>query len=100
MPGITLREKILHTLDHKMPIHVGMHAHANMTGTRKAKGRDDLVHHLRQVHNAETQRSDGKGGDDGSAKRHTNFIGKSLSGKANRLHCINFKSGSCQKGNS
>ena len=42
-------------------------------------------------------KGDGKGGDGGNVKGTPTFTGKSLSGKANRPLCTNFKQGSCQK---
>ena len=49
--------------------HLEKHAHSSMTRTRKAKGRDDLVHLLQQAQPHRNSKGDGKGGADGGAKR-------------------------------
>ena len=51
-----------------------------MNGTRKAKGSDDLVHFLRQIHNTEIRKVMEKGSDDGGAKRTPKRTGESRSG--------------------
>ena len=96
----TPREETASVAPQKANVHLEMHAHSSKTRTRKAKGRDDLVHLLRQVDRTEIRIADGNGSDDGSAKGTSKLTGKSPSGKANRLPCTNYKKESCQRGNS
>ena len=68
--------------------------------TRKAKGRDDLVHLLRQVHHTEIRNMTEKVVKTEVQESAPKLTGKSVPGKANRPHCTNVKRGSCQTGNS
>ena len=91
------RERRLHPLDNKRAnVHLEKHARSSMTRTRKAKGRDDHVHFLRQVQPHQKSKGDGKSSDDGSAKGTPTITGKSSPKKANRPPCTNFKKGSMQ----
>ena len=54
MPKTTPREETANVGSRKASVHLGKHAHSNMTRTRK--GRDDFVHLLRQVHRTENRK--------------------------------------------
>ena len=56
MPNTTPREETAVVGSQEANVHVEKHAHSSMTRTRKAKGRDDLVHLLRQVLRTEIER--------------------------------------------
>ena len=55
MPKTTPRKETASVGPRKATVQMEKHAHSSMTRTRKAKGRDDLVHLLRQVRRAETR---------------------------------------------
>ena len=65
-------------------------AHSSMTRTRMAKGRDDLVHLLRQVHRTEIRKVTEKVVMTEAQKAHQNFLV--------RLPCTNCKKWTYQKG--
>ena len=52
----TPREETVSAAPQKAKVHLEIHAQSSMNATRKAKGRDDLVHLLRQVHRTEIQK--------------------------------------------
>ena len=67
-----------------------------MNQTRKIKERDDLVHLLRQNHRNEIRKVMAKVATTEAQKGTPKCTGKSPSGIANRLLCINVKKGSYQ----
>ena len=56
MPNTTPREETASVGPRKANVYLEIHAQSSMTHTRKAKGRDDFVHFLRQVHRTETRK--------------------------------------------
>ena len=94
MPN-TSRERRLHTASVRLDIR----AHSSMNQTRKEKGRDDLVHLLRQVHRTEIRKVMERAVMTEVQKAHQNLLVKVRQGNANTLLCINFKRGRCEKGN-
>ena len=81
MPKTTAREETASVGSQKANAELEKHAHSSVTRTRKAKGRDDLVHLLRQVHRTEIRKVSEKVVMTGSAKGTPKFTGKSPSGK-------------------
>ena len=73
----------------KANVHVEKDAHSSMTRTRKGRPRSPSP--TSSPHR--NSKGDGKGSDDGRAKNTPTFIGKSPSGKANKLPCTNTKKG-------
>ena len=68
-------------------IHLEKQTHSSITPSRKAKGRDDLVHLLRRAHHTPNL----QGGSDDMQKGTPKISGKSPSGKSIRLPCTSFK---------
>ena len=97
MPKTTPREETASVGSQKASVHLEKHAHSSMTRTRKAKGRDDPLHFLRQVHSTEIRKVTEKVTMTEVLKAHPALTGESPSGKANRHSCTNFKKGSCQR---
>ena len=56
MPKTSLTEEIAYAGSQMDNVHLEKHAHSSMTRTRKAKGRDNFVHLLRQVHRIKTRK--------------------------------------------
>ena len=56
MPITTPIEGTAYVGPQKAHVHLEMHAHSSMTPTRRANGRDGLVHLLRQVHHTEIRK--------------------------------------------
>ena len=56
MPKTTPTEETASAGSQKANVHSEKHAHSSMTRTRKARGKEDLVHLLRHVHRTETRK--------------------------------------------
>ena len=56
MPKTTPTEETASAASKKANVHSEKHAHSSMTRTRKARGKEDLVHLLRHVHRTETRK--------------------------------------------
>ena len=81
----------------KANFHLEKHARSSITQTRKANGRDDLVHLLRQVHLTETRKVMEQVMMTEVIKAQQHILVKVCQGKANRPPFINLKIGSCQR---
>ena len=74
MPNITPREETASIGSHEADVRFESRPHSSMNRKRKAKGRDDFVHFLLQVHRTEIRRVTDKVAMTEVQKAHQNFL--------------------------